>query len=835
MITRRMLTLVTMLSVLVASHPVNSTAIGEFSLPTGNITAHKFNDLDQNGVQNGDEANLADWPLRVYKWDEGQSPALIAESSTNQSGEVTFGDLEPGRYKVWEAEQECWKPTTPVDSWDGGYYQVVYLVEGESAVVEFGNVYHCPSPSETCIDLEKTGPETAHPGETITYHFWLHNCGDVTLGGSAQVYDSLFGPDPIWSGDLEPAEVIEFDWAYTLPDDNCGELANTAHAVGHSSGYPDVTDQDDWTVLVICEPEPTPVVDVEKFVSIDGEDWHDADTPSEAIEVRVGSDVYFRFWVKNAGNVELTQVTLSDSHYDVTNCPLTDPLAPGVSFECVVGPLTAAEGWHVNTATATGEYGGTTCEDTDRAKYYGIPPLKVWKTTATLWKRTYDWTISKSVQPDSLELAQGESGDMIYSIEAERGIASNTYAVKGVIYARNDMESIAHLVDVVDCIEYHNPGKPGPEPEGFTTLTCKTIQTGGTIAPGVTASWGYRVDFAPVPDADTYRNRTEVTISNYFDGEHTFTYRQPFDLPTEPTSEEGACATVTDEQTVPDGFSTTDDYPDGGWHVCHSDVFTIGTTLTNDNAGAGTYYLHNTATLTEEDSADRLSDVATVTITVSAQPRPCLRIRKTLDGVFTDPYTGQPRAAPTDLIHVSAGWPAHFHLTIEVENCGSVDLTDVAVTDVIENQVAPREILDYTGGDVTGLRPSGEDGFGLDPIVWTIGDLPAGRSAYLVLLIETLRETPQEGGKYAPTLPDQDIESNEGAAVRAVALGFGTGQATTEIITLSLEPISDEDISIITPPLPYYTPWAEAVFESDSTAAKARLAQTGQTGYNRPP
>jgi len=80
---------------------------------TGTITAHKFHDADGNAVQDDGEDDLADWVMRVYRWDDGQNPMLVAEGSTNSSGEVTFDDLEPGRYKVWEADRECWEPPPP--------------------------------------------------------------------------------------------------------------------------------------------------------------------------------------------------------------------------------------------------------------------------------------------------------------------------------------------------------------------------------------------------------------------------------------------------------------------------------------------------------------------------------------------------------------------------------------------------------------------------------------------------------------------------------------------------------------------------------------------------
>jgi YqxM protein len=374
---KRLLTVAVVSAALLGVWQVSLTSADESPPPLepGSITVHKFADANGNGDQDEGEEDIEGWLMRLYQQVDG-SLQKIAEGTTGPDGTVTFGDLPPGTYKVWEKLPECWEPTRPGNRWNGGLLVRVDLSEGQEAGVTFGNRDTCatpptpPPPAESCIDLEKTGPDTAAPGETITYHFWLKNCGDVALVGGAQVYDSLFGDAPIWSGDLDPGEIVEFDRAYTLPDD-CGEFTNTAWAVGHPPGLPDVTDQDGWTLVVVCEPEPAPSIDVEKFVSANGENWYDADTPAEALEVAVGSDVYFKFWVKNSGNVELTTITLHDSHYDVSGCALTDPLPPDAFFECVIGPFEAMEGWHVNTATASGDHGGATYTDIDRAKYHG--------------------------------------------------------------------------------------------------------------------------------------------------------------------------------------------------------------------------------------------------------------------------------------------------------------------------------------------------------------------------------------------------------------------------------------------------------------------------------
>jgi uncharacterized repeat protein (TIGR01451 family) len=121
-------------------------------------------------------------------------------------------------------------------------------------------------------------------------------------------------------------------------------------------------------------------IDVEKLISIDiGETWIDADTLAEGPVVCVGHRIKYLFIVTNIGDVPLANITLSDSIYpEVSSLSVEDPLAPGQSFERMFwyspshgGTLRAVAGEICNTATATGDYAGTTYYDMDDACYTG--------------------------------------------------------------------------------------------------------------------------------------------------------------------------------------------------------------------------------------------------------------------------------------------------------------------------------------------------------------------------------------------------------------------------------------------------------------------------------
>jgi len=192
-----------------------------------------------------------------------------------------------------------------------------------------------------------------------------------------------------------------------------------------------------------------------------------------------------------------------------------------------------------------------------------------------------------------------------------------------------------------------------------------------------------------------------------------------------------------------------------------------------------------------------------------------VRIRETLEGAFTDPETGDTLAKPTDLVAVAADYPTRFRLTICVANRGSTRLTDIVVTDVVKNTVAPVEWHPEEGVTWTHHAPSGDewDGshYGFNELTWEAGALRPGEEAYLVVWVETLQNPT---GRHEPTCGDegdgQDLEVNGGATVTATS-PFKRLTATTEGITILIEDdgVEGNGIGRIMTPLPHETPWAE--------------------------
>jgi hypothetical protein len=210
-----------------------------------------------------------------------------------------------------------------------------------------------------------------------------------------------------------------------------------------------------------CEPGDEPSIDVEKYVSVDdGQTWHDADTPPGPM-VLVGSEtVWFKFVVINDGDIELTGITLNDSDFDVSGCALTDPLGLGDSFECVIGPFVAVAGQHINTATATGDSGGETFEDTDRAKYLGVLPATI--------------IVEKQTNPDGAPDNFGFSGDAAGHIkDGEQIVVGNL--LPGTYTARETASRVWSLTSIV-CDDGNSSGDVNTRTATFQLEAGETVK-----------------------------------------------------------------------------------------------------------------------------------------------------------------------------------------------------------------------------------------------------------------------------------------------------------------------------------------------------------------------
>ena len=207
-----------------------------------------FWDKDGNGAFDGDDEGIAGVTVKLKK-----DGVWIATTVTDANGLYLFDELNAGSYKV-----KMLKATLPAagagNKWVktfGTNPHLVTLISGQNYLAaDFGWFKAMP-----CADVTKTGPAVASPGETITYHFKICNCGNTVLSGGLRVEDPMLG-GKIWHKTTQPGECNEFDKTYTIPLNASAPFCNTAKAIGCAPyGLPNVTDQDTWCIDCLAGTE----------------------------------------------------------------------------------------------------------------------------------------------------------------------------------------------------------------------------------------------------------------------------------------------------------------------------------------------------------------------------------------------------------------------------------------------------------------------------------------------------------------------------------------------------------------------------------------------------
>ncbi|MDY8137907.1 gliding motility-associated C-terminal domain-containing protein, partial [Aquimarina sp. 2201CG5-10] len=200
------------------------------------------------------------------------------------------------------------------------------------------------------LTLVKTGvAEGSTVGDIITYTFTVTNTGNVTID-NITIDDTLTGSVnlPIVPGALAPGESGTATATYTITQDdiNLGEVENSAVAIGQDpddNDVMDVSDSGDETIDEDGDGDPTndpTITMIEQFPNLAlTKTGIYVDTNNDGLP-NVGDEIRYTFTVENTGNV------------DITNIVVTDPL-PGIVV--TGGPIDLAVG-EIDTNTFTAVY-----------------------------------------------------------------------------------------------------------------------------------------------------------------------------------------------------------------------------------------------------------------------------------------------------------------------------------------------------------------------------------------------------------------------------------------------------------------------------------------------
>ena len=425
------------------------------------------------------------------------------------------------------------------------------------------------------------------------------------------------------------------------------------------------------------------------------------------------------------------------------------------TFECG-----GDEGAHNNTATIT-----ETGQNDSASVTVTCYDLTVTKTAVESFSRDFDWTILKSVSPESLDMFDGDSDDVTWTVEWTKSAAQDAgYAVEGEITIANNHPSRGAVINsVTDVIA-------GP--------IVPTVDCGVTFPYTIAAGGSLVCDYdSSLPNNTTRLNTATATQQNYdYASDLTATANGTTQYSgTASIDFTGVNPTVTDNTaTITDDRGPLNRNESTSGSTSYDETFRCG----NDE-GSHT----NTAVVTEDDSLDSDDDDATTVVNCYQ-----LTVTKDADESFDRDYdwtVAKTRVFATgevdgdlDPTTLTLDPDQIYTLTYEI----TVDLDDPAFTDsnwAVEGTITVNNPAPIVADDV--VVTDSISGFGgaiaLDCDAGTIGaqttvDIAAGGSVECT---------------YSADLPDATTRTNT-----ATATLFGIGYDGTASIDFG-----EADISLI--------------------------------------
>jgi hypothetical protein len=182
-------------------------------VPQGSISGLKFNDGNGNGTQDAQETGLSGWQIFLDANGNNSLDAGETAVNTDNSGNYSFSNLNPGTYNVREVQQTGWAQTTTNPA-------PVNLGSGESrSGINFGNFQNISISGSKFNDLNNNGVLEAQEPLLPNWQIFLDaNSNDSLDGGEVNTStDSLGGYSfaNLGPGTYQVREVNQPGWTQT--------------------------------------------------------------------------------------------------------------------------------------------------------------------------------------------------------------------------------------------------------------------------------------------------------------------------------------------------------------------------------------------------------------------------------------------------------------------------------------------------------------------------------------------------------------------------------------------------------------------------------------------
>jgi hypothetical protein len=189
------------------------------------IRVFKYEDLDVDGTEDGDEPGLGGWEFRIYN---ASTREFVISGTTSSSGHKTWSNIAHGNaYSVCEQLPAGWMNTQPSDPDVAGPAEVCVntgvLTSGESTgFIDFGNAEDAQIRVYKYEDLNANGTDDSEP----PLAGWEFKIYDADTGTEVTTGDTSSGPIgyKTWS-DIEPGkaysvcEQLPAGWYNSEPSD----------------------------------------------------------------------------------------------------------------------------------------------------------------------------------------------------------------------------------------------------------------------------------------------------------------------------------------------------------------------------------------------------------------------------------------------------------------------------------------------------------------------------------------------------------------------------------------------------------------------------------------
>ncbi|HSB56838.1 MAG TPA: hypothetical protein VLD38_03385 [Nitrosopumilaceae archaeon] len=208
--------------------------------------------------------------------------------------------------------------------------------------------------------------------------------------------------------------------------------------------------------------------------------------------------------------------------------------------------------------------------------------LSITKTAQTHFIRSTDWSINKSVSPQSIDLFKGDSVTPQYQIDVTKTV-SDIYQVNGQICVKNGGSVATQNLVIFD----HVQSKKGSGQYTDIAGATQTITPAQQIQPGQTVCYPYLIEFTPIPNV-SYRNAVDVTITNHsgnIDTPFGPSFRTDVTFPKSPELQGYSSIDVSDDNGQSFSFGASGSQTYTQEYNCDSDDGTHSNTATIDQTG----------------------------------------------------------------------------------------------------------------------------------------------------------------------------------------------------------------------------------------------------------